>query len=380
MTPLGPVRRRRFGQAGRVRFSSFSPRFRDYVGIGISSKQGGLAMPTTRQRRSLITYGTALLLILVAVPSLAAAFEGFGAQTPGGNGGAVIEVTSLADSGPGTLRAALQVTGHAQIVFRIGGSIFLQSSLQVRNRSYITIDGSSAPPPGITLEGYGLVIRTSHDIVVTHLRVRDSHADGILVWDRSRNVVIDHVSVTNSTDENVSITEDTHDVTISWCLIGDTRSNWFALKTKGSLIANFNKPPATNISLHHNVYVNMFQRSPQVSTAGLLDIRNNVIHNWGSYGMRIRQGTRGNIVENVFRSSAKPQSAVILDSDAGPVHISGNQGPGSVDVNRLSTEDEPFAVAPVTTDPAETVESRVLGRAGALPRDAIDIGLVGPSS
>ena len=320
---------------------------------------------------------TAILLILMSPASLPAAFEGFGSSTPGGNNGAVVEVTSLADSGPGTLREALSRGSNLRIVFKVGGTINLQSRLEIRGRSFITIDGSTAPDPGVTLKGRSLYIRGSHDIIVTHIRVRDSVSDGILVWDGSNNVVIDHCSATNAADENINITEDTHDVTVSWCIIGDTRSNSFALHSKGMLIANFNKPAVTKVSLHHNLFINEFQRSPQVSTAGLFDIRNNVIRDWGAYGIRMRQGAWGNIVNNVFDTNNNPEDAVVLVSDAGPVYIHGNQGPGSRDVDPLSTAASPFPVAPITTDPVAEVESRVLGLAGAFPRDLIDTSFAG---
>ncbi|RPI87334.1 MAG: hypothetical protein EHM41_05380, partial [Chloroflexi bacterium] len=48
--------------------------------------------------------------------------EGFGTDTPGGRGGKVFYVTSLADSGPGTLREALTDAGHRTILFNISGT------------------------------------------------------------------------------------------------------------------------------------------------------------------------------------------------------------------------------------------------------------------
>jgi len=306
-----------------------------------------------------------------------AGYEGFGSGTPGGAAGTVVEVTNLNDSGAGSLRDALSKGNNIRVVFKVGGTIQLQSSLQIRRRSFITIDGATAPAPGITLKGHTLYIRTSHDIIVSHLRVRDSVSDGILVWDGSRNVVIDHCSVTNSTDENINITEDTRDVTVSWNIIGDTRPESFSLKSKGMLVTNFNKGPVTNLSVHHNLFINEFQRSPQISTAGLFDIRNNVIRDWGAYGIRIRDGAWGDIVNNVFDTDANAEDAVVLNSDAGPVYIDGNIGPGARNVNSLSTAAAPFAVAAVTTDVAAELESSVLQGAGAFPRDSIDTALAG---
>jgi pectate lyase len=309
--------------------------------------------------------------------------EGFGTSTPGGNNGGFIEVNSLADAGNGTLRAALAQGNNYRIVFTVGGTINLQSFLEIRGQSFLTIDGASAPPPGITLQGRALAIRNSHDIIVSHIRVRDSATDGILVWDGSSDVVIDHCSVTNSVDENISVTEDTSYVTLSWNIIGDTRPDSFTLDTKGSLIANFDKPSVTHVSIHHNLYINELRRSPQVSTEGLVDIRNNVIRNWGGHGMLIRNGAWGNIINNVFDTELFPQHAVLLTSngfpDAGPMYIEGNQGPGSVQVDDLSTAPSAFTVAPVTTQPANEVEEKVLRNVGALPRDALDFSLAGPS-
>jgi pectate lyase len=59
----------------------------------------------------------------------ASSHQGFGASTPGGAGGAIIRVTTLADSGPGRLRAALRGGGHRTIVFDVAGEIVLSDYL-----------------------------------------------------------------------------------------------------------------------------------------------------------------------------------------------------------------------------------------------------------
>ena len=69
--------------------------------------------------------------------------EGFGASSQGGRGGRVIEVTNLKNSGPGSLRAAIEAKGPRIVVFRRGGTIELLESLEIEN-PYITIAGQSA--------------------------------------------------------------------------------------------------------------------------------------------------------------------------------------------------------------------------------------------
>ena len=77
--------------------------------------------------------------------------EGFGAAAVGGRGGTVIEVTNLNDSGPGSFRAAVGASGPRTVVFRVGGTIELQSTILFTN-PYITIAGQSAPGGGIAFK------------------------------------------------------------------------------------------------------------------------------------------------------------------------------------------------------------------------------------
>jgi len=316
------------------------------------------------------------LVFLLLPCDLVASYEGFGTTTQAGSQREVVEVTSLEDSGPGTLREALtKKDAPRRIVFRVGGVIQLQRPLKLKGQSFITVDGSTAPDPGITLAGNPFYIQDSHDVVVTHLRVRRSKIDGLTIRG-SYNIVIDHCSFTDSGDENIGLTQDCHDVTVSWCIIGDTR---FAaeLRPKGMLIANFDKPAVTNVSLHHNLFIHESQRSPQISTSGLFDIRNNVILSWQAYGIRMRRGARGNVINNVFKTEVNPKKAILLTENPGSVYIEGNKGPGDVNVNQISTTRTPFVVAAVSTDSPEVAEQKVLREAGALPRDQVDAILVG---
>src|SRR5204862_6844485 len=57
--------------------------------------------------------------------------EGYGAYAKGGRGGKVLFVTNLSDSGPGSLREAIETKGPRTVIFR-GGSLIETKGLVVR--------------------------------------------------------------------------------------------------------------------------------------------------------------------------------------------------------------------------------------------------------
>src|SRR3990172_5920517 len=68
--------------------------------------------------------------------------EGFGAFATGGRGGAVLYVTNLNTSGPGSFQWALDQTGPRYILFKVSGLI--DDSVQL-TRSDVTIAGQTSP-------------------------------------------------------------------------------------------------------------------------------------------------------------------------------------------------------------------------------------------
>ena len=134
--------------------------------------------------------------------------EGFGAYTPGGRGGKVLLVTNLDDSGPGSLRAALDAKGPRTVIFRVGGVIQLKSALVIR-QPFVTVAGQTAPGAGICLRtdssthADALALNGTHDVVLRFLRVQngkgpqpshyDDGGDCISAYD-SENFIIDHCS------------------------------------------------------------------------------------------------------------------------------------------------------------------------------------------
>lgn len=238
-------------------------------------------------------------LAAAAVPAFPGA-EGFGAFSIGGRGGRVIAVTTLNDSGPGSLRAAVEADGSRIVVFRVGGTIELETELVVA-KSFITIAGQTAPGGGITLKTHpantrsALTIgRGARDVVIRYLRSRPGPHGGFprsrtgKASDTSevkdaiqilgaRNVILDHCSASWATDEVVSTFFDAQDITIQWCLIAEALCQSRPdqqLPGKGLLIGS---KDARRISVHHNLLAHNVGRNPLIKAAGVVDVVNNVV-------------------------------------------------------------------------------------------------------
>lgn len=297
-------------------------------------------------------------------PVAPAVVQGFGADTSGGAGYPVVRVTTLDDAGPGSLREAV-AAGHRTIVFDVAGDIVLRDHLFLGG-PYVTIDGTSAPAPGITLRHRGLIIRGNrgvHDVVVRDLRIRGALHDGIQVAYGAFNVVIDHVSVDGSGDGNIDITEGSHDVTVSWSVMSGTHKNMLV------------KFAAARVSLHHNAFVEGASRNPQVriddagtqATDTTADIRNNVVANWQAYGTLIWEGAWANVVANYFSRSHEA-----LAVKGARAYTRGNVSGDGMSLDHRGTERQPFPAPVPDTQEACAAAAAVLREAGARPRDARD--------
>jgi pectate lyase len=305
------------------------------------------------------------LLVAVVMAAEAQTYQGFGASTRGGTGGATVHVTNLNNSGPGSLREAVS-QGNRTVVFDVGGEIILTDYVYVLG-PFVTIDGFTAPSPGIALRNRGLIIRGTkgaHDVIVRGIRVRNSAIDGIQVAYGAYNVVIDHVSAAGSVDGNIDITEDSHDVTVSWSILAGNEKN---------MLVKYNP---SRVTLHHNVFTEGHTRNPQiriddaggVATQITGDIRNNIFANWtNGYGTLLWFGAWGNVVNNYYTASNK---AIQVLSARG--YVKGNQSANGVDLNGVGNVASPFPSAPVLTQDACTAARLVLADAGARPLDSVD--------
>src|SRR3546814_16667219 len=76
---------------------------------------------------------------------------GYGAAAKGGRGGRILGVDTLADGGPGSLRACIDATGPRVCIFRVSGTIRFTTRPPVIANPYLTIAGQTAPGGGIVI-------------------------------------------------------------------------------------------------------------------------------------------------------------------------------------------------------------------------------------
>lgn len=296
--------------------------------------------------------------------------EGFGKYTTGGRGGRVMIVTNLNDSGPGSLREAVEAEGPRIVVFEVSGNIHLETPLRIDNDD-ITIAGQSAPGDGICLCDSPVIINASN-VIMRYLRCRlgDKYAhdsDG-LGGGRygQKNVILDHLSVSWSIDECLSIYK-TENLTVQWCLVACSLRE--SKHTKGA--HGFGGIwGGLNATFHHNLLAHHSSRNPRFSSVEgtkNVDYRNNVVYNWGfkaAYG----GGRHGeiNFCQNYYKPGPGTENpSRILDvSDDGTsrYYVSGNYIEGdraATKDNRLAVGGKNPEVAVVATEfPKEPIETQ----------------------
>jgi hypothetical protein len=329
-------------------------------------------------------------------------YEGFGTITVGGSGRSVVHVTNLNAVGPGSLYEAMG--SDRIIVFDVSGTIdhFQWDSSNEFPVSNLTIDGSTAPSPGITLDNGNQANCLSfqdgcHDIIVKNIRVRNAGNDCISVV-KGYNMIFDHVSVGGGSDGNFDITAGAHDITVQYSIIGAGKPNW-----SGAMLIAYDG--TRNISIHHNLFnsrsaAGVGERNPlihcldNVSTDDfMVDFRCNIVWNWGAdggtgygYGSALDFGGTANLINNFYQSSGiMSDNPIELNHDSTNArayiwgNVSGNPG---IDPNAKSNHSiwiiPSWAV--VTTETACAAAALVLAGAGCQPLDATDKALTGSVS
>lgn len=234
---------------------------------------------------------------------------GAGAYTTGGRGGTVIKVTNLNDSGTGSLRAALTASGTRQIIFDISGTINLLSRVNITNGNF-TVNGFSAPFPGITIKGYHIRAELANNQIWRGIKFRNGYVgefstpsdtpdtyDTCLSIQRCNNVIVDHCSFAYATSKGVSFTATGYSQTD-----GTISNNLFGESKEATLVGNNSSGDFGSVSYLRNVAVNAGWRHPKGGGNIELDVINNLVHNWKFRIIRMDAGDYTlNIIGNYYQ-------------------------------------------------------------------------------
>lgn len=341
--------------------------------------------------------------------------EGFGCDTPGGRGGKVVFVTNLNDAGPGSLREALMMTEPRIVVFKVSGTIHLNSHLRLgTDNSYVTVVGQTAPGDGIAIADYELRISDSkaaggygfHDGVFQHLRFRSTAERPVILYTGTHHVVFDHISITWSNDGNITTWGDNiSDITFQWNVNGEAGSPGPRQKNAGGHLSG--GCGHERITFHHNYLAHTVFRNYLIDT-GEYSFINNVNYNTENWDFEFQIGYQPcdispDFISQYFKEGPDSRRRPNFDLiGAGPhdfsIYLEGNK---YVDINEnLITDDQKSMVEtrdlngetknydlnkrgphsepkfPITMQSADAGKDLVLAQAGPRPLDAVDARLL----
>jgi len=318
--------------------------------------------------------------------------EGFGATVTGGRKGQVYHVTTLADSGAGSLRDAIS-QGNRIVVFDVSGAI-KPTDILVVGGDNITLAGQSAPGDGITIYGRETSFSSRSNIIVRYLRFRQGMIDTsgsakktVNITD-GQNMIFDHVSIQWGRWDNFGITGTSSTVTLQNSIVGEG----VPPQNFGSIIDG-----EQDITIAHNLWIDNNERNPKFKANG--ECINNVVYNWGTGGGIIggHSGTdwyEDYIGNYLIAGPSAVDKFFTFYTNTDHAYQTGNMvdvnkdgqlnGRAVVNADFQGTSPPTFETAahskppvPVTVLSAEDAYARVVAQAGTCQhRDAVELRLV----
>jgi hypothetical protein len=302
-----------------------------------------------------IAFGESVFSQTISFPKA----EGFGKFTTGGRGGKVYIITNLNDDGEGSFRVAATAKQPRIIVFEVSGTIHLNSPLEISKN--VTIAGQTAPGDGICLADYPVTL-AGDNVIVRYLRFRmgdkyqntgmvdGAGSDDAFGGNGRKNIIIDHCSISWSTDEVMSVYKG-DSTTLQWNILSEPLNYSYHFETGDKDFEHHGYGGiwgGTHLSAHHNLIAHCASRNPRLNGARLgakeelVDFRNNVIYNWGHNTVYGGEGGNYNMVNNYYKygpsTSQNVKSRIVNpskgESGIGKFYVQGNFVDGAEEVSK----------------------------------------------
>lgn len=337
----------------------------------------------------------------VIPPVVPSGYMGFGSQVKGGEAfkNSPYHVTNLKASGAGSLADGIK--SNSYIVFDVGG-VITGFRFDVGNNVSgtffnLTIDGTTAPSPGITLDNTGAGGNTlgfegtgNHDIIIKGIRAINAIGGDNFHFLGATNVILDHCSAWGAGDGNCDITNSCKNFTIQNCIFGPgcQCSENGSDRWGGNMLIAYG---TGRITIHHSIFYSrtptgIAERNPgAMNQSGtipdpcVLDFVSNVVYNWGrnsgsgsGYGTALFYGSYGNVrnsyyyIDNTGGGINNAVSENPYGNPKGTIYAIGNISGNSGKVNGFTaTTAYPIdAIYQVAQEDACSSLKMVLGAAG----------------
>lgn len=202
---------------------------------------------------------------------------------------------------------------------------FALSGMSTHLRNNKTVIGLG----NIVLTGGGLYLYRSTNVIIRNLTIQNSSEDGVGVH-YSANVWIDHCTIKDAADGGIDLTQQSDNVTISWCRFTYT-SAVSGNHNFVSLIASSDADAGSyRTTYHHNWWdVNCAERMPSVRF-GRAHVFNNYYNAPGNnYCVRTRKQAECRVENNFFANVKNPWEQYITSSGdtQGKLFATGNNVP-----------------------------------------------------
>lgn len=277
-------------------------------------------------RKKISILALSLSLSTVSLVAQDEIIYGGASNCTGGDGYGTFRMTNLNDSGPGSLRAAIDAAEAAPggtIVIDVSGTVDLSTDIFMEGDN-ITIAGETAPAGGITITGAQLWINASTNIDISFVRFRPDYVSGdgndALTITSSSNIAVRNCSLNGAGDETVDLNFNTDYVTVYKCLMGEGNT--------GTIFGNSDTANCENNSIIACGFVNISHRLPgNLNSGGRIDALNNVIHH---PTQRLNTPTHNGLINDMNNyiipcgSMAGKRNEIVQDGRLPQIHSSGN--------------------------------------------------------